>query len=92
LTLRVEVRFEPRSLVRANDGLDLEACAERYAIAVAAAIEADLPAAVVVVRPDPGARGVRALATGGADDAENRSAERLALDLAWAVRDTVAYT
>ena len=90
MTLRVEVRFEPRSLVRANDGLDLDACAVRYAAAVRAAIEADVPAAAVSVVADPGERGVRAVVTGGAD-VENRSLERSALDLCWAIRETFPF-
>lgn len=91
MTLRVEVRFEPRSLLRANDGVDLAAAAARYAAAVKAAIEADLPAAEVVVFADDSGRGVRALATGGAAESDDRAAERLALDLAWAVREMVPF-
>ncbi len=92
MTLRVEVRFEPASLVRANDGLDLESAAARYAAAVKAAVEADLPAAEVVVLADRSGRGVRALASGGDNETVERAAERLALDLAWAVREMVPFT
>lgn len=90
MTLRVEVRFAPGSLVRANDGLDLDACAGRYASATKAAIEAELAAAVVSVLADPGVPGIRATATGGGET-ENRAAERTALDLAWAVRETLPF-
>lgn len=90
MTLRVEVRFAPGSLVRANDGLDLDACARRYASAAKAAIEAELGPAEVSVVCDPGAPGVRAIVTGGGET-ENRAAERTALDLAWAVRETLPF-
>jgi hypothetical protein len=90
LTLRVEVRFEPRSLVRANDGLDLGPIGARYAEAVRAAITRDFPAAEVEVRADAGVRGVSAAASGVGDD-EARRVERTALDLAWVVRETMAF-
>ena len=90
MTLRVEVRFEPRSLVRANDGLDLDACSARYAAAVKAALEVELGPAIVVVVADPAERGVRVLAT-GATETDNWAAERTALDVAWVVRETVPF-
>lgn len=90
MTLRVEVRFEPRSLVRANDGLDLGPIGARYTEAVRAAITRDFPAAEVDVRPDPAVRGVSARASGVEGD-EARRVERTALDLAWAVRETMPF-
>lgn len=89
MTLRVEVRFEPGALVRANDGLDLEAIGRRYSDALRSALGNELPTAEIAVIADEGP-GVRALAT-GACETENRLAERTARDIAWVVRETVPF-
>lgn len=89
MTLRVEVRFEPAALVRANDGLDLALVGQRYSEALHAALEIELPSAEIVVIAD-GGPGVRALAAGGSEE-ENRTVERTARDIAWVVRETTAF-
>ena len=90
MTLRVEVRFDPRTLVRANDGLDLDSCAQRYADALQAAIERDLPAALVSVRSEGHVGALEAVVTGGSD-AECASFERTVRDLGWVVREMVPF-
>jgi hypothetical protein len=84
--VRLRVTFGARALVGANDGLDPETCAARHAEALAAALAREWPAAEIDVRWTDDRASTRAEASGCATDTEARGAERLALDLAWVVR------
>ena len=77
--VHVRVTFGARALVAANDGLDRAASAREYARLLAAALAAEWPGATIEVEPTDDAAPTRAAAPSPA-------MERMALDLAWTVR------
>lgn len=91
MTLRVEVSFDPRSLVRANDGLDLAVAAARYGAGVEAAIRREFPDAEVLVRVDDSRLGTHVSVAGAPCEADAQSVERTVRDLAWVVREMVPF-
>lgn len=86
--MKLRVVFGARSLVGANDGLDRHGCATRYAELLTEALRREWPDADVQVTWVDERRSTRATVEGAASLDEARGAERAALDLAWAVRQT----
>lgn len=82
--MTLEVSFGARALVGANDGLDPIACAERYAAALRESLEREWPTAAISITftDDRAPTRVRA---------DDDATERVALDLAWVVRQMGAW-
>ena len=90
--MRIDVSFGARGLAGANDGLDLEACAARYAAALEATIARRWPSARVEVAWGLGRDALAARCTLDADEGPTaRGIERDVLDLAWVVRQMVPW-
>lgn len=84
--MKLQIRFGMRSLLGANDGLAIDESAKRYIDALRAALEREWPGAEITVDASDDRAPTMAIASDCASDAEARSIERTALDLAWVVK------
>lgn len=86
--MRVRVTFGALALVGANDGLDPEVCAERYAEALRGALAREWPEAEVAVEWSYDRAATIAEVSGIDDESAEHAHARIALDLAWAIKGT----
>lgn len=90
--MKIRVAFGARSLVGANDGVDREACAARYAGLVTDALRREWPDAEVEVTWTDERKSTRATVEGAASIDAARDVERTALDLAGIVREVADWS
>ena len=89
--MRLGVRFGARSLVGAHDGLDADACAQRYGAALEQELRRRWPEAAIEISWTGDKTGTGAEVT-GLEEAEARGVERMVLDVAWVVRQMIDWS
>ncbi|AKF10216.1 hypothetical protein [Sandaracinus amylolyticus] len=84
--MRLNVTFGARALVGANDGLDAQACAARYAGLLRDALRRDHPDASIEVTWSDDRAPTHVDVQGVDEERRARAIERDALDVAWVVK------